>query len=111
MEVIATASRVGAVTITPTTPSIAVALRPVAAAEPGGGIIAMDVNKAEYAASDTNGRQGRLPNGALAHAKAGRPPKSGTGGGPAGAILKTIPGASPPTSGATGASTGASAGR
>ena len=73
IEAIATASRVGAVTLTPTTLSIAVTPRPAAAAEPGGGgIIAMDINKAEHATADTNGRQERIPNGALAHAGARR---------------------------------------
>ncbi len=32
----------------------------------------MDVNKAEHATADTNGRQERIPNGALAHAGARR---------------------------------------
>ena len=54
IKAIATASRVGAVTITPTTLSIAVTPRPVAASKPAG-VIAMDVNKAEHATADTDG--------------------------------------------------------
>ncbi len=85
IEAIATASGMGAVTLTPTTLSIAVTPRPAAAAEPGGGgIIAMDVNKAEHATADTNGRQERIPNGALAHAGARRRKHAapGVAGGP-----------------------------
>ena len=91
IEAIATASRVGAVTVTPTALSMAVTPRPAVAAEPAG-VIAMDVNKAEHATADTGGSIGRITNGALAHAEArrrkhaalgvtgGRPPGKRNGG-------------------------------
>ena len=86
IKAIATASRVGAVTITPTTLSIAVTPRPVAASKPAG-VIAMDVNKAEHATADTDGNLWRITNKALGCAETrrrkhailrvtgGRPPK------------------------------------
>ena len=90
VEAIATASKVGAVTITPTTLSIAVTPRPAAAAKPCG-VIAMDINKAEHATADTGGNVGRIANAALGHAEmrrskhaalgvtGGRPPKKRNG--------------------------------
>ena len=71
VEAIATASRVGAVTITPTTLSIVVTPRPVTIPKPAG-VIAMDVNKAEHAAADTDGNLWRITNKALDCAKTRR---------------------------------------
>ena len=70
-EAIATASKVGAVTVTPTTLSVSFTPRPLAMQEPAG-CIAMDVNKEEHATADTNGWQGRVRNGVLAHARTRR---------------------------------------
>ena len=90
IQAIATASKVGAVTITPTTLSIAVTPRPAIPAAPTG-VIAMDVNKVEHATADTGGNVGRIANSALGHAEArrskhaalrvtgGRPPKKRNG--------------------------------
>ena len=71
VEAIAAASKVGAVTVTPTTLSVSLTPRPIARREPGG-VAAMDVNKAEHATADTDGRQGRVQNVALVHAGARR---------------------------------------
>ena len=54
VEAISAASKVGAVTVTPTTPSVSLTPRPIARREPGG-VVAMNVNKVEPATADTNG--------------------------------------------------------
>ena len=71
VEKIATAARVGAVTVTYTAISIAYEPRPVAPAQPRG-VIGMDVNKREHVAADTDGNMRRIPNGALECARTRR---------------------------------------
>ena len=83
VEAIATASRVGGVTITPTTLSIAVTPRPITIQKPTG-VIAVDVNKTEHAAADTDGNLWRITNEALGYAKTRRQKHASLGitGGP-----------------------------
>ena len=71
VEDIATARRVGAVTVTPTALSVAVEPMPPTAGR-AAGCIAMDINKREHAIADTAGRQERVQNVALVHAEARR---------------------------------------
>ena len=71
VEKIATAVRVGAVTLTDTTISIAYEPQPVAPAQPKG-MAGMDVNKREHVAADTDGNVRRMPNAALVFARARR---------------------------------------
>ena len=71
VERLAGAVRVGAVTVSPTTVSIAYEPRPVAPAKPVG-MMGMDVNKAEHVVADTDGSIRRIKNGALAYAEARR---------------------------------------
>ena len=71
MERLAGAVRVGAVTVSSTTVSIAYEPRPVAPAELVG-MMGMDVNKAEHVVAGTDGSIRRIKNGALAYAEARR---------------------------------------
>ena len=64
VEKLAGAVRVGAVTVTPTTISIAYEPRPVAPMPPRG-MVGMDVNKMEHSTADTDGNMRRIPNAAL----------------------------------------------
>ncbi|MCE2509197.1 MAG: hypothetical protein J4G04_07900 [Nitrosopumilaceae archaeon] len=60
VEKLAGAVRVGAVTVTPTTLSIAYEPRPVAPVLPRG-MVGMDVNKMEHSTADTDGNVRRIP--------------------------------------------------
>ncbi|MCE2508516.1 MAG: hypothetical protein J4G04_04340, partial [Nitrosopumilaceae archaeon] len=69
VEKLATAVRVGAVTVTPTVLSIAYEPRPVVAPIPPRGMVGMDVNKMEHSTADTDGNVRRIPNAALKYAQ------------------------------------------
>ena len=71
VERLAAAVRVGAVTVTDTTVSIAFEPRPVEPMRPRG-MIGMDVNKREHVAADTDGHIRRIQNDALAFAQVRR---------------------------------------
>ena len=71
VEKLATAIRIGAVTVTDTTISIAFEPRPITSVQPGG-LIGMDVNKSEHVTADTDGNIHRIQNKALKFAKSRR---------------------------------------
>ena len=65
---LAGAISVGAVTITPTTLSIALGVKHIELVEPRG-VVGMDVNKEEHTAADTDGNIHHIPNEALGYAQ------------------------------------------